>query len=240
MNDYEQAIHDKFRAEGFTVLRNGWPDFLCLSDTRVFCIEAKQGTDFVKPSQIKMHTALMKLGIPTVVLRPEDFGKPLSYSPLPEIGATQYLKLPQAEGMNTWNFNLHCRKQEGYKKSKLGYLASLFIADHCSKPGTVKTYGRVLGSFLRVINKTQPYNVFAEDIRQYVLFCKKRNLASASIGQRLTVISSFFQWMIVRYEHVFVDPVKEYKFANEEGDKFYDPEIVVTYLNRMADHKDLS
>jgi hypothetical protein len=58
------------RHAGFSVLRNGWPDFLLLNAKRTqgFAVELKRDKDKVSSQQRKMHKALALFGIPTHVV----------------------------------------------------------------------------------------------------------------------------------------------------------------------------
>lgn len=72
MNDFERDFNDRMTQLGFTVLRNGWPDFLCMSRDGGFAVELKRGQDRVSAHQKQMHEALKNLGVAIVVARPED------------------------------------------------------------------------------------------------------------------------------------------------------------------------
>lgn len=58
------------RWKGVTVLRNGWPDFLVIPETGpAYCLEVKTRNEPVTAAQTRMHAALQKLGIVTLVVR---------------------------------------------------------------------------------------------------------------------------------------------------------------------------
>lgn len=76
MNDFEKKIHDALVARGYTVLRNGWPDFLVMEKDRPFglrprgfALELKRGADRVRDEQVEMHRALAQFGVLTHVVR---------------------------------------------------------------------------------------------------------------------------------------------------------------------------
>ena len=95
MNKHEQVAYDAMVKKGWTVLRNGWPDFLVLNqktvtvpkiveeygntryqyDVEKVVIEgcgiefkAKATGDKLRPEQIAMHEGMKALGIPVHVL----------------------------------------------------------------------------------------------------------------------------------------------------------------------------
>jgi hypothetical protein len=69
MTPSEQAAHDCLRADGWTVLRNGWPDFLCFrrssaNHPEIIAVEVKHHTDRLQPEQKAIHRLLMEAGLP--------------------------------------------------------------------------------------------------------------------------------------------------------------------------------
>lgn len=75
MTLFERRVEDFYKEEGWLSLRSGWPDFLFYKENGpVFCVEAKQGKDQVRPNQEKVHTLLARAGLPTFVIRPENLG----------------------------------------------------------------------------------------------------------------------------------------------------------------------
>jgi hypothetical protein len=74
MNAGERAVFEDLRREGYAVLRNGWPDFLCTrtlaGEKEVCCIEVKSKTDRLTPEQNEVHKVLAAAGIPVRVIRP--------------------------------------------------------------------------------------------------------------------------------------------------------------------------
>lgn len=77
MNAYELWLKQKLEEKGWTVLRNGWPDFLCFKGdlfkpTEVLAVEGKRGTQLLTYDQLQIHTILRAAGVPCEVLRPSD------------------------------------------------------------------------------------------------------------------------------------------------------------------------
>lgn len=69
MNANEQAFVERLESDGWTVLRNGWPDFLCVKGKHVKAIELKYNTDTVRPNQTENHQALRLAGLTVEVKR---------------------------------------------------------------------------------------------------------------------------------------------------------------------------
>lgn len=85
MNQNERIILDALQKRGFSVLRNGWPDFLCIKNaydprTRQYiglpnsamCVEVKAGKDKLSAEQKAVHATLIKCGLPVYTVRAED------------------------------------------------------------------------------------------------------------------------------------------------------------------------
>ena len=70
MNDTERQARDIFEAQGWKVLRAGWPDLLMVRCGEVQAVEVKSGNDRVKPHQKACHDVLNQSGIPVVVFNP--------------------------------------------------------------------------------------------------------------------------------------------------------------------------
>lgn len=74
MNACEEKIRQALEAEGWNVLSNGWPDFLCWRDEpsgrKVMCVEVKneETGDSLRKSQILNHAILAGIGLPTQVI----------------------------------------------------------------------------------------------------------------------------------------------------------------------------
>jgi len=84
MNNFEKEVQEYFQADGWTVLRNGWPDFFCLKivqqsygapEIKLSAVEVKRGADKLSMAQEAMHKALRQAGIPVWVIRPKDLVK---------------------------------------------------------------------------------------------------------------------------------------------------------------------
>lgn len=68
-NEAEHLEHLRLNAEGATVIRRGWPDFLVLKDGKAFVQEVKAGTDEVRPTQLLVMRVLAGYGIGTQIAR---------------------------------------------------------------------------------------------------------------------------------------------------------------------------
>jgi len=76
LNIAEKAEYDKLCAEGWTVYRNGWPDFLAYKDGKFRFIEVKRWPDRLSNNQKIMCGALFKLT--GLKLEVRQYGKILS------------------------------------------------------------------------------------------------------------------------------------------------------------------
>ena len=83
MNERENSILAALREQGWTVYRDGWPDFLCLRlnsgategtqpTLEAVAVEVKSPEDKPSEAQHRMHEALERLGIPVAIARPGD------------------------------------------------------------------------------------------------------------------------------------------------------------------------
>lgn len=81
MNALEQRARQILESAGFTVLRNGWPDFLAFREEgrwkKLAAFEIKSESDGLSDSQKIMQQLLRVAGIPVYVLRPSDLDKAL-------------------------------------------------------------------------------------------------------------------------------------------------------------------
>jgi hypothetical protein len=61
--------------EGWTVLRRGWPDFLCFRNvegrTEILCVEVKSRNGRLSAEQMKAHELLRTANLPIRIMRPE-------------------------------------------------------------------------------------------------------------------------------------------------------------------------
>jgi hypothetical protein len=68
MNPSERSVRDELHRRGFVVLRAGWPDLLVLRpDGSGFGLELKGPGQAPTPEQLRMHAALARFGLQTVV-----------------------------------------------------------------------------------------------------------------------------------------------------------------------------
>lgn len=67
-NELEKEFLRRASGKGLTILRHGWPDFLCTGkDGKPYCVEVKAGRDVLSPAQVAVATALESIGIPCYV-----------------------------------------------------------------------------------------------------------------------------------------------------------------------------
>jgi hypothetical protein len=74
MNKLEKSVKETLEQQGFRVLRNGWPDFLCVRvDHRgmgLVAVEVKSDYGRISDEQLEIHAALRAARIPVFVVRP--------------------------------------------------------------------------------------------------------------------------------------------------------------------------
>jgi hypothetical protein len=75
----EEAALEKFKIDGWSVLRNGWPDYLLLrtnSDGKLefMGLEIKHGNDSCSGPQLAMRAALLSAGIKVEVVKVKKNG----------------------------------------------------------------------------------------------------------------------------------------------------------------------
>lgn len=79
MTEFERKIKWHLERRGFTVLKRGWPDFLCFDDGwrdgRLMCVEVKSKGDKLTPEQVLMHKMLKNAGIPVYVANEKTYEK---------------------------------------------------------------------------------------------------------------------------------------------------------------------
>jgi hypothetical protein len=106
MNLGEQKLFDALCKKGFTVLRNGWPDFLCIKreynsfarrweerPKGAMCVESRTGKDKVSEDQAKVHAVLRAVGLPVYIVNPNEF----KYKGFPHATFLTYGELEQAK-----------------------------------------------------------------------------------------------------------------------------------------------
>ena len=59
----EAEIYKELKAQGHTVHKHGWPDFMATRGTEVRLIEVKSVNDTLKHSQVAVHEGLRRLGV---------------------------------------------------------------------------------------------------------------------------------------------------------------------------------
>jgi hypothetical protein len=59
----EKNIYDELKSQGYTVHKNGWPDFMATRDTETRLIEVKSSADRRRHAQLAVHRGLKNLGV---------------------------------------------------------------------------------------------------------------------------------------------------------------------------------
>ena len=68
----EAEIYQKLKAQGYTVHKHGWPDFMATRGTEVRLIEVKSVNDTLKHSQVAVHEGLRRLGVHVDIIRKDN------------------------------------------------------------------------------------------------------------------------------------------------------------------------
>ena len=80
MNDLEKQVKNFLERNEWEVIRNGWPDFLCIKESEfkaaVMAIEVKSSTDKLSENQLLIHKILKKAGIAVYVIKPKHLKTP--------------------------------------------------------------------------------------------------------------------------------------------------------------------
>lgn len=66
---HEGGVRQALLAEGYTVLKGGWPDFICIKGNRIRFVEAKMPKQKVSPHQKRVHDLLRRYGIKVEIIR---------------------------------------------------------------------------------------------------------------------------------------------------------------------------
>jgi len=67
----EKHFQIKFKKDGYKILRNGWPDFLLIKDSKISFVEVKGSSDKLRKPQIKMLKVLNHYGLSCYIWNPE-------------------------------------------------------------------------------------------------------------------------------------------------------------------------
>ena len=57
-NEFESHVRKLLENKGWTVLQNGWPDFLCIKNKQILAVEVKNHGDKLSPRQVRLLSAL--------------------------------------------------------------------------------------------------------------------------------------------------------------------------------------
>ena len=71
MNDREERVARAYSIDGWTVIRNGAPDFFVRKGRRLVAVEVKAPKDALRPEQEDVRRALMGTGIEYRIERPD-------------------------------------------------------------------------------------------------------------------------------------------------------------------------
>jgi hypothetical protein len=74
INRFEGRVKFYMERAGWHVLRNGWPDFLCIREAigrvpEIVAVEVKHGRDKITTAQNDIHQVLIEGGIPVYIIR---------------------------------------------------------------------------------------------------------------------------------------------------------------------------
>lgn len=69
MNRLEEKFKREAETKGYTVLGNGWPDYLIMKGNRYIAVEVKSANDALKDNQVEMLKAIQEAGIKCCVYR---------------------------------------------------------------------------------------------------------------------------------------------------------------------------
>ena len=79
MTNEESKFKEDMKALGYTVYRNGYPDFLLEKDNMLVFVEIKNNFDSIKPQQRRMFKLLQKHGIKVAICYGGDPKKVYEY-----------------------------------------------------------------------------------------------------------------------------------------------------------------
>lgn len=71
-NPAEAQLYDYISGKGWTVVRKGYPDFFCVKDNKIMCVEVKpRAADPLKTNQLKILQLLAAYGVPCYKWSPD-------------------------------------------------------------------------------------------------------------------------------------------------------------------------
>lgn len=112
LTESEQAFSAIADLKGKKLYRNGWPDFLVVDDLGgTIGVEVKSGSDYVKPEQVRMFSALERAGLTVMVWRPEN----------PRVLSSWRKFAPDPSSERSTNPSLGVPKLPGHRKAKTMY-----------------------------------------------------------------------------------------------------------------------
>lgn len=71
-NKSEAQCYDKLHGDGWTLVKSGWPDFFCVKDGKIMCVEVKpKKTHSLKTNQKGIMELLASYGVPCFKWTPD-------------------------------------------------------------------------------------------------------------------------------------------------------------------------
>lgn len=71
-NPTEAQLYDALEADGWTIAKSGYPDFFCVKDGMIMCVEVKpKSTHGLKTNQRKIMEYLSNCGVPCFKWTPD-------------------------------------------------------------------------------------------------------------------------------------------------------------------------
>ena len=75
MKPTEQLVYDLLTQQGWRVIRNGWPDFLCVRDGMVKAVEVKGAFTTIPKHQRENRAALQMAGLTVEIIEALPFSE---------------------------------------------------------------------------------------------------------------------------------------------------------------------
>lgn len=83
------GLENSLASAGWKVLKNGWPDYLCVADGKAIVIEAKSHNERLRPEQRSRLAWLASRGIPAYVAEPSRIWRVTAKGELKPANATK-------------------------------------------------------------------------------------------------------------------------------------------------------
>lgn len=191
MHSFENRVEQFYKRQGWQVVRAGWPDFLVYKEGLLpFCIEAKGPKDWVRPHQAKIHELLLKIGLPTLIVTPDNLGANVSlcaetrHSILPEIALC--LEINHLTAVRN-------KLQQDIEKLNADYEGKVEVINKGLQH--INSFGTWLAG-LPSLSRRFPI----QDLKRYVGCLEKTPTASIGLDRHNQVVSKTYERK--EYEHV--------------------------------------